>query len=141
MQIGVDSARSVENKRLFIVDSDEITRMVLTSILQDEYETHDLPSLEAAYKKSAEWKPDLLLLGREVVREKGMSVIADVRAAMAGIKILLIAEPGDDLLVQECLQAGADGMLSKPLTIESVRKKVDVMLGRKRQIVIPLHAI
>lgn len=141
MQIGVDSARAVENKRLFVVDNDEITRMVLTSILQDENETHDLPSLEAAFKKSAEWKPDLLLLGREVVREKGMRVIADVRTAMAGIKILLIAEPGDDPLAQECLQAGADGMLAKPLTIESVRKKVDALLGRKRQVVIPLHAI
>ena len=141
MQIGVDSARAVENKRLFVVDSDEITRMVLTSILHDENETHDLPNLEAAYKKAAEWKPDLLLLGRDVVREKGMSVITDVKTAMTGVKVLLIAESGDDPLAQECLQAGADGMLVKPLTIESVRKKVDALLGRKRQIVIPLHAI
>jgi CheY-like chemotaxis protein len=141
MQIGVDSSRAVENKRLFVVDNDEVSRMVLTYILHDENETHDLPSLEAAYQKAIEWKPDLLLLGREIVREKGVSVIAAIKADMPGIKVLLIAESSDDPLAAECLQAGVDGVVAKPLAIEPVRRKVDALLGRKRQITIPLHAI
>lgn len=141
MQIGVDSAKAVDNKRVFVVGNDEIIRMVLTSILHDENETHDLSSLDAAFSKAAEWKPDLLLLDCEVVRDQGMPVLAAIKSGMHGVKIMLIAESGDDPYALECLQAGADGLLAKPLVIESVRKKVDAMLGRKRRVVIPLHAV
>lgn len=51
MQIGVETSRVVENKRVFVVDDDEITRAVRQFMPQDESETHDLQSLGDAYKK------------------------------------------------------------------------------------------
>ena len=140
MQIGVESSKAVDNKRLFVVDTDEITRMALQFILHDENETHDLPSLEAALDKSKEWKPDILLLGIGVVREKGIAVLTDIKSRIADIKILLVVDAAADPLIDACLRGGADGLLAKPLTVEATRKKVDAMLGRKRGI-IPIHAI
>src|SRR5512143_2409325 len=70
MQIGVETAKAVDNKRLFVVADDDITRMALQFMLHDENETHDLPTLEAAFDKSVAWKPDLLLLGIDVVRAR-----------------------------------------------------------------------
>ena len=61
MQIGVETSRAVENKRVFLVSDDEITRAALQFMLHDEFEAHDLADLSAAYAKGAEWKPDLLL--------------------------------------------------------------------------------
>ncbi|MHB9119763.1 MAG: response regulator [Burkholderiales bacterium] len=141
MQIGVDSSTAVDSKRLFVVDNDEITRMALTFMLHDENETHDLSSLEAAFEKSREWKPDLLLLGLDVVEEKGMAALSAIKSGMQGVKILMVVDKASDPKAQECLQSGADGLLGKPLTIESVRRKVDVLLGRKQQMIIPLQAI
>ena len=45
MQIGVETSRAVENKRIFIVSDDEIARAALQFMLHDEYEAHDLPDL------------------------------------------------------------------------------------------------
>jgi len=139
MQIGVESARAVDNKRLFVVANDDITRMALQFMLHDENETHDLSSLEAAFDKGIEWKPDLLLLGIDVVRERGMDVLPLIRSRLPGAKILLVADTREDPLVASCQSAGIDGLLVKPLTVENARRKVDGLLGR-RQALIPIHA-
>lgn len=140
MQIGVDSSTAVENKRLFVVDTDEITRMALQFMLHDENETHDLPSLDAAFSKSVDWKPDLLLLGVGVIKEKGVEILETIKSRIPGITVVLVTDSKDAPLNETCLQSGADALLVKPLTIETVRKKVDVALGRKRKIVIPIFA-
>lgn len=140
MQIGVESSKAVDNKRLFVVDNDDITRMALQFMLHDENETHDLPTLEAAFDKSIEWKPDLLLLGIDVVRERGVDVLALIRTRLADTKILLVSGNRDDPVVTQCQEAGIDGLLLKPLTVEDVRRKVDGLLGRKRAS-IPIHAL
>ena len=139
MQIGVDSAKAVDNKRLFVVANDDLTRMVLQFMLHDENETHDLPSLEAAFDKSIEWKPDLLLLGIDVVHERGLEVLPLIRSRLADTKILLVADNREDPLVASCQSAGIDGLLLKPLTVENARRKVDGLLGRK-QALIQIHA-
>lgn len=141
MQIGVDSSKAVENKRLFVVDTDEITRMALQFMLHDENETHDLPNLGAAFVKSVDWKPDLLLLGIGVIRENGIEILQTIKFRIPGIVILLVADSKDDPMTQACLQSGADALIVKPLTIEAVRKRVDTALGRKNKTVIPVFAV
>ena len=139
MQIGVESAKAVDNKRLFVVANDEITRMALQFMLHDENETHDLPTLEAAFDKSVDWKPDLLLLGIDVVHERGVDVLQVIRSRLPGTKILLIADTREDPLVAPCQSAGIDGLMVKPLRVEEARRRVDGLVGRK-QALIPIHA-
>ena len=140
MQIGVETAKALDNKRLFVVANDDITRMALQFMLHDENETHDLPTLEAAFDKGIEWKPDLLLLGIDVVAERGLDVLPLIRSRLAGTKILLVADSRDDPLVAPCQSAGIDGLLLKPLRVEDARRKVDGLVGRKRA-PIPIHAL
>ena len=130
MQIGVETSRAVENKRVFVVDDDEITRAVLQFMLQDENETHDLPSLGAAYKKGEAGRPDLLLLGLAIVEQGGPELLRLIGAQWPATRVLLIAEPGHDAAAQRHLRAGAHGVLTKPFTVEGVRRKVDAQLGR-----------
>jgi DNA-binding NarL/FixJ family response regulator len=139
MQIGVESAKAVDNKRLFVVANDDITRMALQFMLHDENETHDLSSLEAAFDKSVEWKPDLLLLGIDVVHERGVDVLQVIRSRLPGTKILLVADTREDPLVAPCQSAGIDGLMVKPLRVEEARRRVDGLVGRK-QALIPIHA-
>ncbi|MHB1144423.1 MAG: response regulator [Thiobacillus sp.] len=140
MQIGVETAKALDNKRLFVVANDDITRMALQFMLHDENETHDLPTLEAAFDKGVDWKPDLLLLGIDVVAERGVEVLALVRSRLVGTKILLVADSRDDSLVTACQSAGIDGLLVKPLRVEDARRKVDGLVGRKRA-PIPIHSL
>lgn len=128
MQIGVETSRAVESKRVFVVDDDEITRAVLQFILQDENETHDLAELADAYAKAdAGGAPDLVLLGLGVVRREGAALLDALRGRWPSARVLLIAEASE---TAEAERAGAHGVLGKPFTVETVRRKADVQLSR-----------
>jgi DNA-binding NtrC family response regulator len=139
MQIGVESSRAVENKRVFVIDSDEITRAVLQFMLHDENETHEIASVAQAYEKAVDWKPDVILLGMPIVQEQGVGVINAIRECIPGVKIAVVADSSTDPTAQNCLKHGAHSLLAKPLTIESVRRKVDILLGRRTSLAIPVQ--
>jgi DNA-binding response OmpR family regulator len=141
MQIGVESSRAVENKRLFVVDSDEIIRAALQFMLHDENETHEIPTVADAYHKAADWKPDLVLLGLAVVKEHGLGLIGELLGRIPGVKLLVVADSTTDPDARACLAAGAHGLLGKPLTIEGVRRKVDILLGRRTSIGISVQVV
>ena len=138
MQIGVDSERAVDDRRVFVVDSDEIISAALQFMLHDEIETHELTSLEAAYAKAKDWPPAVLLLGMGIVKEKGIEVLGEIRSRISDLKIILVAESAMDPFAQECLKKGVNSILPKPLTIEKARQKVDAQLGRKVKLAIPV---
>lgn len=141
MQIGVDTERALDHRRVFVVDDDEITSAALQFMLHDEIETHELASLDAAYAKAVEWHPSVLLLGSGIVKEKGIEVLTEVRARLGDVKIVLVADSVGDPFVQDCLKKGANSVLAKPLTIENTRRKVDAMLGRRVTLGIPVVAM
>jgi DNA-binding NtrC family response regulator len=131
MQIGVESAKAVDQRRVFIVEPDEITRAVLQFILQDEIETHEMSSPEDVYEKGRDWlKPDLVLLAAEVVQARGAGIVGELTATYPGLRVLVVHDKQTEATALAALKAGAHGALAKPLGIEAVRKKVDTMLGR-----------
>lgn len=141
MQIGVETSRAVENKRVFVVDSDEIDRAILQFMLHDENETHELASLAAAFDKAREWKPDLILLGLGIVQENGTGLFGEIASQAPGANIVVVTGTASDPLAQACLKSGAHALLVKPFTVESVRGKVDLMLGRGVTDFIPLSSL
>lgn len=138
MQIGVDSEKAVDDRRVFVVHDDEIVSAALQFMLHDEIETHEIGSLEAAYKKAVDWPPAVLLLGIEIVKSGGMAVLAEIHSKIPDLKIILVTEAAGDAFALECLKNGANAVLSKPLTIEKARQKVDAQLGRKVKLAIPV---
>jgi len=130
MQIGVESTKAVDNKRIFVIDEDEIIRAALQFMLHDEYETHEAPSLEWAYEKAVDWPPDLVIVSEALMRRHGPSLYSEVRERLGGPKILVVLEPGSVDLAKQCLAEGADSVAIKPLRIELVRRKADLLLGR-----------
>ena len=131
MQIGVETSKAVDQRRIFVVDEDEITRAALQFMLHDEIETHELASLDAAYAKGTDWLlPDVIILGVGIVAAKGVGVIADITARYPAVRILIVTGKDDEALAIAALKAGAHGALVKPLRLEAVRLKVDTILGR-----------
>jgi CheY-like chemotaxis protein len=141
MQIGVETSRAVENKRIFVVDDDDITRAVLQFMLQDENETHDLPSLADAYRKGEQAAPDLILLGTSVIARDGPGVLAAIATRWSDVRILVVAERGEEISDRIPLQGAAHGVVNKPLTLEAVRRKVDIQFGRIKPPLVQLQLI
>lgn len=132
MQIGVETAKAVDQRRVFVVDEDEITRAALQFMLHDEIETHELASLEEAYAKGQGWlAPDVILLGVSIVAASGPELIAEITDRYPSVRILIVTGKEDEATAIAALKAGAHGALVKPLTLEAVRKKVDTILGRE----------
>lgn len=131
MQIGVETSKAVDQRRVFVVDEDEIMRAALQFMLHDEIETHELASLEDAYEKGQGWlAPDLVLLGVSIVAARGPEVIAEIGARFPKCRVLVTTGKDQEAVAIGALKAGAAGALVKPLTLEAVRKKVDTVLGR-----------
>jgi CheY-like chemotaxis protein len=140
MQIGVDNDRRVENKRVFIIDNDGITGSILQFMLEDHNETHEFASVEEAfeasekviYGKTEKSIPQLLIVGVNILEARGLDVLAEIGAKFPGAKIIVCAENQEAPLAKAALAkgGGAHGVLTKPLTVEVVRRKVDMLLGR-----------
>lgn len=131
MQIGVETAKAVDQRRVFVIDEDEIVRAALQFMLHDEIETHELSSLDEAYAKGVDWlKPDVVLLGASFLKSKGVEVIKELASRFPSVRILVVCDKVDERLAVEGMKAGAHGALVKPLKIENVRQKVDTVLGR-----------
>lgn len=129
MQIGVESARAVENRRIFVVDTDEIIRAALQFMLHDENEAHELESVEVALVKATDWPPDLILLGQGLLQSEGLAALTRLTTALPGAQVLLVGSAADPIL-GEALAGGAHVLIPVPLRLEAVRKAVDQALGR-----------
>lgn len=141
MQIGVELSKAVENKRIFIVDDNEIFRAALQFMLHDEYEAHEIASVAAARDKAKEWKPDLILLAESVVQSQGVEMIKALASETGNPRILVVVDAIGSGFGEACVKAGASGFLAKPLKIEFVRQKVDAILGRGKGVTIPLTVL
>ena len=133
MQIGVETSKALDQRRVFVIDEDDVTRIALQFMLQDEIETHEMGTVENAFAKTDanDWlTPHLAILGVSFLRSSGMKPIADIRTRYPAIAILLTYAPGEEECALEGVRAGANAALAKPLTLEKVRQKVDTILGR-----------
>jgi len=131
MQIGVETSKAVDQRRVFVVDADDITRAALQFMLHDEIETHELATPEEAYEKGTGWlKPDLVLLGVSFLNERGTGLIGEIAGRFGDTRIIIICDKSDEAVAVEGIKAGAHAALVKPLTLETVRQKVDTVLGR-----------
>ncbi len=131
MQIGVETSKAVDQRRVFVVDEDEITRAALQFMLHDEIETHELATPEEAYEKGVGWlKPHVLLLGVSFLEKRGPALVGELREKFPGVRILIVCDKSAETVAVEGMKAGAHGALVKPLTLEGVRQKVDTILGR-----------
>ncbi|GAB4358574.1 MAG: hypothetical protein Kow0026_19540 [Oricola sp.] len=131
MQIGVETSKAVDQRRVFVIDDDEITRAALQFMLHDEIETHELASPEEAYDKGADWlRPDLVMLGASFLARRGADLVGEMRARFAGVRVIIVCEKADEAVAVEGIKAGANAVLVKPLTLDAVRSKVDTVLGR-----------
>jgi DNA-binding NarL/FixJ family response regulator len=109
-------------------------------MLEDDNETHEFASCDEAYAgaektvygKTEKMIPNLLIIGIGILQEKGVEILQELATRFPDAKIIVAAETADDPLAKKTLAkgGGAHGILAKPYTVETVRRKVDMLLGR-----------
>ena len=140
MQIGVTSDEAVTNRCVFVIHGCEISRAALQLILQDEYETHEWSTIDQALARLRERRPDLLIIGAGELGATGAGVMDGIRKASPGTRILVVVDAATGAEPGGWQAAGAHGLLSRPLTVETVRRKVRLALGLRAALAIGVEA-
>jgi DNA-binding response OmpR family regulator len=137
MPIDLEPFPSEEDDIIFVVEGDEVIRSALHFILDDQNETHSFANLDLAFAKAAELKardsaPGLVLLGVDLLMNSGERAVAEIVKQLPGARILVVANSINDPLALTALEWGAHDVLGKPISFDSVHRRVDALLRRQK---------
>lgn len=137
MPIDLEPFLSEEDDIIFVVEGDEVIRSALHFILDDQNETHSFANLDMAFAKAADLKargsaPSLVLLGVDLLKNNGECAVAEIASQLPGTRILIVANSVNDPLALTGLEWGAHDVLGKPISFDSVHRRVDALLRRQK---------
>jgi CheY-like chemotaxis protein len=112
-------------QRILVVEDEEpIARMEVTFLTRSGYETRVARDGEEALAVLVDWTPDLILADVMMPKLDGYALCRafKVRERWRGIPFIHVtADAGQDTAARS-REAGADDLLFKPFTLESVRR-------------------
>jgi sigma-B regulation protein RsbU (phosphoserine phosphatase) len=117
--------------QILIVDDDDASRALLTRMLSSAgYNCRETSNAIDVLKLVREAKPDVLLLDFKMPGMDGTDVLKQLRSDpnpdIAQLPVIMLTGHGDSEV--QCLQAGADDFVIKPIKIEVLRARIEAQL-------------
>jgi two-component system chemotaxis response regulator CheY len=114
------------NRSVLIVDDDSLMREMLKAILRsEEYQVvGEAANGEDAIALCARLSPRLVLLDIHMPKMDGLQVLAAIRQAQPGVKVIMVSADATMDKVAEAVQKGAVGFVIKPFNAARVLDKV-----------------
>ena len=125
-------------RRLLVAEDDENNVTTLRDFLEvSGYEVHVARDGREAVAMTDALSPELILMDIQMPVLDGLAAIRAIRSSGRSISktpiiaLTALAMPGDE---QRCLTAGADGYLTKPVSLKRLSKAIEdiLALGRER---------
>lgn len=124
-------------KHVWIVDDDEeMTRAVKLMLkLLDCEVTGFLGARLAAQALLAGKRPDLMILDINMPEVSGLDLLEYVRrqAQWKNLPVVMLSTEAADMTVDRAMELGADGYVSKPVTIEELEKVMNTAFGNHQK--------
>ncbi|CAH0168971.1 response regulator transcription factor [Peribacillus sp. Bi134] len=117
---------------LLIEDDVEISQLIVSALLQENYTVHAAFDGEEALALFHDKEPDLLLLDLMIPKFTGMDLLKKVRETSM-VPILIISAKGSDLDKALGLGFGADDYLSKPFSMIELTARIHAAIRRATQ--------
>ena len=87
-------------------------------------------------------KPDLIIAARELAGVDGLDLLRKVRAKGSGLPFILMSNRSDSASVREALPLHPTAYLSKPLNLDTLRKRLEeLLLAVGEEIACPVPAL
>ena len=128
------AADAAAGNKVMFVEDEPVTNAVLKKVLTtDGFEAHgafDAAGLGALLKQHG--LPDMILLDIELPDLSGLQILTRIRKhpKMRAIPVLMVTSRAEMADVVRGLSLGANGYLSKPVAVESLRATLRQILGR-----------
>jgi DNA-binding response OmpR family regulator len=119
-------------KKILIVDYDEEVIEFISTAIKKFYKNVKIETATNGFmggKKVAEFKPHLLLLDIKLPDINGYEVLKHLKKE--NIKIIIVTAYPSKEIKEKILKAGADDFLIKPFSIEELKEKIDVLIGKQ----------
>jgi len=125
---------AISGNRIMFVEDEPVTNAVLKKVLTtDGFEAHgafDAAGLGKLLKEHG--LPDMILLDIELPDVSGLQILSRIRKhpKMRSIPVLMVTSRAEMADVARGMSLGANGYLSKPVAVESLRAVMKQVLGR-----------
>ena len=123
---------------ILVVDDDPVIAHFLTTLLkQDNYSVVCAADGQQALRQAAYRIPDLVILDLLLPRLPGIAVCRELRSWFKN-PILVVSGQGEERLVVEALDAGADGYVTKPFRPRELLARVRTSLRHRGSMTAPV---
>lgn len=123
--------------RVFIIDDNEVERMVLRVIIQggDYMVIGEASGGKAGFEQVCKLQPDLVCLDVQMGDISGLDVLVQIKEAFPQTVVLMVTGRSDRETVQTALQRGANGFIIKPFNkgtvLDAIEKSVAAQRSKK----------
>ncbi|OQW49394.1 MAG: hypothetical protein A4S09_11950 [Proteobacteria bacterium SG_bin7] len=117
----------VGRRKILCIDDDDKNLSLMREAL--EREGHDVVVSNAprdAIEKIADWKPDLVVLDRNMPDINGMEVLRQLRLKKNYVSVIFLSADTQAKVVSEALLEGADDYLKKPCSFVELAARIQV---------------
>jgi CheY-like chemotaxis protein len=131
---GPGASEAIPGNRIMFVEDEPVTNAVLKKVLTtDGFEAHgafDAAGLGKLLEQHG--LPDMILLDIELPDVSGLQILSRIRKhpKMRAIPVLMVTSLAEMSDVARGMSLGANGYLSKPVAVESLRAVMKQILGR-----------
>ena len=124
-------------KQVWIVDDDEEMARAMSMMLEllDCQTTNFLHARIAAQTLLTGERPDLLVLDINMPEVSGLDLLEFLRRRpeWLDLPIVMLSSEAADVTVDEAMELGADGYVMKPVTLEELRKALEMALQKRQK--------
>ena len=107
-----------EPPRVMIVDDDAEMRALLRDALEREgFRVREHPAGDQLIPVVAEWRPDAVVLDKEMTGTNGLDLLRDIRQRHPGTPVVLVTAFGGAAVEAEALRLGAAFYMDKPFRV------------------------
>jgi two-component system, sensor histidine kinase and response regulator len=125
------------NKHSILVVDDELTNFEVIDILlaSDNYQMHYVSNGEEVFKTLDKINPDVILLDLMMPGMDGVEICRRLRLMRKwrSIPIIIVTAAAGKSILAQCLDAGADDFINKPMDGLELRARVKSMVRNKKQ--------
>ena len=118
------------HRKVLIVEDNAINREVAVSLLRNfGLETLCAEDGEKGIKAALDWRPDLIFMDMQMPRMDGLEATRSLRGMSVGTPIIGLTANAFTSDRQDCLAAGMDEFVAKPITRDKLSKVLEDYLG------------
>lgn len=119
----MDSSKSKNEARIFIVDDSEFSRATISEMLNDIDNINvvgEASSAEEASKLIPEKKPNIAIIDVVMPEVSGIELAKSLHKSMKDVAIVMISSLAQEHVVIDAISSGAVDFLQKPFTQEEL---------------------